>query len=87
MRRKKELDTALPAWSGQTGLRDWSDRSPVRIGDGRRTQTREGPVRVGVRRVVLGSTGHLEMPSNVAETKEEQQRWLQKLGFGEDDKK
>ena len=37
-----------------------SDRSPVRIGDGRRTRTREGPVRVGARRVVLGSAGHLE---------------------------
>ena len=43
VRREKELDTALPAWSGQTGLRDRSDRSPVRIGDGRRTRTREGP--------------------------------------------
>jgi len=43
MRREEELDAAPPAWSGQTGLRDRSDRSPGEIGDGLGTLAREGP--------------------------------------------
>ena len=79
--REKEIDAALPAWSGQTGLRDRSDRSPVRIGDGRRTRTREGPVRVGARRVVLGSAGHLKC-LQTSRRRRKNNRWgLEELGF------
>ena len=87
MQHEEELDAAPPVWSGQIGLRDRSDRSPVRIGDGRRTRTREGP-RQGRRTLGCSRIGRPpKTPSNVAETKEEQQRGLEKLGFGEDDKK
>ena len=64
-----------------------SDRSPVKIGDDRRMLAREGP-RQGKRAHGCSRIGRSpRTPSDVAETKEEQQIWgLEELEFEEDKK-
>jgi len=66
----------------QLSYAGWSDRSPVKIGDDRRTLAQKG-LRQGKR---AHSCSRIDRPprtpSDVAETKEEQQVWgLEELGF------
>ena len=82
-----EARYSSPTQGGQTGQGDWSDRSPVKIGDDRQTLAQEGP-RQGKR---AHSCSRIDRPprtpSDIAETKEEQQVWgLEELGFEEDKK-
>ena len=79
MQHEEELDAAPPAWRGQTGLRDRSDRSPGEIGDGLGTLARGGP-RQGMRTAVCPRLDRpARAPPHAIETRDEQHIGLEKI--------
>ena len=82
---RREARCSSPTQGGQTSQGDRSGRSPMKIGDDRRTLAQEG-LRQGKRAQSCSRVGRPpRMPSDVAETQEEQQVWgLEELAFEED---
>ena len=75
-----------PALSGQTGHRDRSDWSPVKIGNDRRTHAQEGPRQSKRMHGCFRIGRPPRTPSDIMETKEEQEIEVGKVRVWRKDK-